>query len=113
MRGDRRPEDIAPSERELEDAKTAASAQQNGGSIGGALGTAGGAIIGTLLGPGIGTAAGAALGGTIGSAAGNFIGGQIANGASDELQHAAAIRARKLADFQLKQRALDQLLAEH
>lgn len=112
MRGYLRPEDIAPTEQELADARTAASAQQNGGSWGTGIGTALGGIVGTLVAPGAGTALGASLGGGLGGALGTAIGGGIAGGANDELQHAAAIRARRLADFQLKQKALDQLLEE-
>lgn len=114
-----RPEDLQPTDRERQLAKTASSASGNAGAIGGGLGSALGAGLGalSLLTPaapaapalmGLGTSLGGALGGAIGGS----IGDAQASGAEEELQKIDEERQRQIAEWQARQGALDDLLAQ-
>ncbi len=112
------PDELTPGKRELEAQRKAAASpgmgQAWGSGIGGVAGGALGAL-GLLGGPGLaaitipaGAAAGSALGGAIGGTVGNA----QADEASEILNDAEAERQKKLAAFQLRQQALQQLLSQ-
>lgn len=109
--------DLSPTPKELEAARTAESAGQDGSTWGGAIGTGlgavGGGLLGSLAGPG-GTMAGAALGagvgGGLGSAVGGHLGGQQADKAADSLRAGETERADAEDDETLYQAALDRFL---
>lgn len=110
--------DLAPTQAEIEAARTAGSAAQDGSTWGSAIGTGigavGGGILGTLAGPGLGTAAGAGLGasvgGGIGSAIGGHLGSQKADEAEDKLRDAEVERQKAIEDEQLYDEALQRFL---
>lgn len=113
-----KPEDLLPSEKELEMMKTAQSAQGTGEAIGSVIGSGlgmlGGGLLGTALGPGVGTLGGAGLGGTLGSQVGRLIGGgiggMIAEGPEEELAKLEQERQEKITAQQMRDEALRRLL---
>jgi len=114
-----RPEDLQPTDEERQLTRTASGAEGQGAAVGGGIGTALGSVAGGALGtvalPGLGTAAGAglgaSLGGTLGSLIGGGLGGKQAESADQKLQKIDEERQRRLAEYQLHQQALDDLLA--
>ena len=112
------PEDLLPSDKELEMMKTAQSAPGTGEAIGGAIGSGlgliGGGLLGTALGPGVGTAAGAGLGaglgGQLGRLVGGGIGGMVAEGPGEELAKLQQEREEKITAQQMRDEALRRLL---
>jgi len=115
------PEDLMPSDEELEMMRTAQSAPGTGEAIGSAigtgLGTIGGGLVGSLLGPGgtvAGTIGGAGLGGTLGSQLGRLvgggIGGMVAEGPEERLAEIEQERQEKITAQQMRDEALRRLL---
>ena len=112
------PEDLLPSDRELEMMKTAQSAPGTGEAIGSAIGSGigmiGGGLLGTALGPGVGTVGGATLGAGLGSQVGRLIGGgiggMIAEGPEEELAKLEQERQEKITAQQMRDEALRRLL---
>lgn len=112
------PEDLMPSDEELDLLKRAQGSQGTGegiGSlIGSGLGTVAGGIVGTSLFPGLGTAAGAGLGASLGSQLGRLvgggIGGAVAEGAEGELADIEGRRQEKITAQQMRDEALRRLL---
>lgn len=107
------PEELEPSEQELRDAEQAAKAQQESASIGGIAGTALGSL-GYLI-PGVGPIAGPVtqlLGSQVGQAIGGEIGKDAAQKAEERLRKKQAARAKKLTALEMRERALDELLAQ-
>jgi hypothetical protein len=110
--------DLAPTDEELEAAKRAESAAQDGSTWGSAIGTGlgavGGGLLGTFVAPGLGTAAGAGLGasigGGLGSAIGGGIGGMQADEAEETLREGAEKRQEALEQEELYQQALKRFL---
>ncbi len=109
--------DLAPTPEELEAARTAETAGQDGASWGTAIGTGlgavGGGLLGSLAGPG-GTMAGAGLGASVGGGLGAAVGGQMgadtADKAADSLRPGEEERAKAVEDEELYQEALDRFL---
>src|SRR4051794_17829462 len=103
------PDELLPSEAELEAQRRAARApgesQAWGSGIGGILGALAGGALGTFVAPGLGTAAGATLGGSLGGGLGGVIGGGLGNGQADKaeklLTAADLERQKKIAQFQM------------
>jgi hypothetical protein len=113
------PEDLMPTDEELEAMRTAQSAQDTGAGVGGAVGTALGGAIGALPGliPGVGAPllavtvpAGMGIGGALGGAVGTGIGGMVAEGAEDKLLDLQGARDQLVADFDLREEALRRFL---
>lgn len=112
------PEDLMPTDEELEAMRTAQSAQGTGGGIGSAVGTAlgGGAAALTGLIPGgaallpVTIPAGMTIGGALGGAIGTGIGGMVAEGAEDKLLDLQSRRNQRVADFDLREEALRRFL---
>lgn len=114
-----RPEDLRVTERERQLANTAGSAGGNATAIGGGIGTALGAGVGALLGiptAGALSAPLAGVGAGVGGALGSAIGGQLGQGqaseAEGELAKIEEQRQRQLSDWEMRQAALDDLLAQ-
>jgi hypothetical protein len=114
-----RPQDLEVTDEERELARTAAGAGGQGAAWGGGLGTALGAGLGAalsiptmgVLSPGLVTA-GAGVGGALGGAIGSSVGGMQAEGAEKRLAEIDEERQRRLSEYQLRQQALDDLLAQ-
>jgi hypothetical protein len=114
-----RPEDLEPSEREKALARKSAEAGGYGG-IGAGVGSVAGGVLGALIGgiptAGAGALPGAGLGASLGGSAGGVIGGLLgesqANEADEELSKLDAERQRKILQQQLRQEALDALMAQ-
>lgn len=113
------PEDLMPTDEELEAMRTAQSAQGTGAGIGGAVGTALGGAIGALPAlagpPGLPflaatIPAGMGIGGALGGAIGTGIGGMVAEGAEDKLLDLRSARDQLGADFDLREEALRRFL---
>jgi hypothetical protein len=112
------PEDLMPSDEELEMMRTAQSAPGTGEAIGSAigagLGTVGGGLVGSLIAPGAGTLTGAGLGGTLGSQLGRLvgggIGGMVAEGPEERLGEIEQERQEKITAQQMRDEALRRLL---
>lgn len=112
------PEDLMPTDEELEAMRTAQSAQGTGAGIGGAVGTALGGAIGALpalTGAGapllaVTVPAGMGIGGALGGALGTGIGGMVAEGAEDKLLDLQGDRDQLVADFDLREEALRRFL---
>lgn len=110
-------DELEPSEEEKQAARTAASAQGTDAAWGSGIGTvAGGALgaLGILGGPELAALtipAGMTLGGTVGNALGGQIGGDAAHNASDTLSADEAERQKKVTEVQLREDALNRLLA--
>lgn len=110
------PDELEPTDAELADERTAAGAQQTdsaiGGGVGGVLGGALGAL-GIPLGLGeVTIPAGIALGSGVGSAIGGQVGGGAANEADARLRDAQLKRQKKLTALQMREQALNDLLAQ-
>lgn len=111
--------DFAPTQEELDAAKTEASAGQDGSTWGSAIGTGlgavGGGLLGSLAGPGgamAGAGLGASVGGGLGSAIGGAVGSAQADKASDKLHASDAARQKAIEDEQAYQEALDRFLRQ-
>lgn len=112
--------DFAPTQEEIEAARTAGSAAQDGATWGSAIGTGigavGGGLLGSFVAPGLGTAAGAGLGASVGSGIGSAIGGGMgaekADAAEDTLRDGDLERQKQIEDERLYQEALDRFLAQ-
>lgn len=110
---------MAATPEELEAAKTAASAGQDGATWGGGIGTALGALAGGLIGglPTAGAGAipgatiGGGIGGSLGTAIGSMVGGGIADDAEEKMRDAELRRATAIEDEQLYDEALQKYLA--
>lgn len=110
--------DLAATPEELEAAKVASSAGQNGATVGGGIGTALGALAGGLI-AGIPTAGagaiegaglGAGIGGSLGTAIGGAVGGAQADDAEKTLRDAEERRQKALQDQQLYEEAVQRLM---
>jgi len=112
------PEDLMPSDEELEMMRTAQSAPGTGEAIGSAIGTGigtiGGGILGNIVAPGVGTIPGAGLGATLGSQVGRMIGGgiggMVAEGPEEQLAEIEQERQEKITAQQMRDEALRRLL---
>jgi len=115
------PEDLLPSDEELQMLRTVKSAPGTGEAIGSVigtgLGTIGGGLVGSLLGPGgtvAGTIGGAGLGSTFGGKLGQLIGsgigGMIAEGPEKQLADIEMQRQGKIEAQQMRDEALRRLL---
>lgn len=113
------PEDLMPTDEELEAMRTAQSAQGTGGGIGGAVGTALGGAIGALpllAGPAgapflaATIPAGMSIGGALGGAVGTGLGGMVAEDAEKRLLDLQGRRNQRVADFDLREEALRRFL---
>ena len=110
--------DLAPSRDELEAAKTAETAAQDGSTWGSAIGTGigavGGGLLGSFVAPGLGTAAGASLGAGVGGSLGSAVGGAMGAGKADQaeekLRDADLERQKALEEEQMYQDALQRFL---
>lgn len=113
-----KPEDLLPSDKELEMMKTAQSAPGTGEAIGSAIGTGigaiGGGIIGGIPSLGFGAVPGATLGAGLGSQVGRLIGGgiggMVAEGPEEELARLQQEREEKITAQQMRDEALRRLL---
>jgi uncharacterized protein YcfJ len=105
-----RPEDLLPSDEELQMMRTAQSAPGTGGAIGSAIGTGLGALAGGLIGNVPGAGIGATLGGTAGQLIGSGIGGMIAEGPEKQLADIEMQRQGKIEAQQMRDEALRRLL---
>ena len=105
------PEDLLPSDKELEMMKTAQSAPGTGEAIGSLVGTGLGAA--TALIPGVGPAIAPfamPLGGMAGKLIGGGIGGMVAEGPEEELARLQQEREEKITAQQMRDDALRRLL---
>lgn len=105
------PEDLMPSDEELELLKRAQGSQGVGEGIGGLIGTGLGAA--TALIPGVGPAIAPfamPLGGQLGRMVGGGIGGMVAEGAEGELADIEGKRQEKITAQQMRDEALRRLL---
>ena len=105
------PEDLLPSDKELEMMKTAQAAPGTGEAIGGLVGTGLGAA--TALIPGVGPAIApfaTPLGGMAGKLIGGGIGGMVAEGPEEELAKLQQEREEKITAQQMRDEALRRLL---
>lgn len=112
------PEDLLPSDKELEMMKTAQAAPGTGEAIGSAIGTGlgalGGGIIGAIPSLGFGAVPGATIGAGLGSQVGRLIGGgiggMVAEGPEEELARLQQEREEKITAQQMRDEALRRLL---
>jgi hypothetical protein len=105
------PEDLMPSDEELEMMRTAQSAPGTGEAIGGLIGTGLGAA--TALIPGVGPAIAPfamPLGGMAGRMIGGGIGGMVAEGPEERLSEIEQERQEKITAQQMRDDALRRLL---
>lgn len=105
-----RPEDLLPSDRELELMKTAQAAPGMGESIGSLVGTGLGAGASLLSGGLIPAPIAMSLGGLGGKLIGGGIGGMIAEGPEEELAKMEQERQEKITAQQMRDEALRRLL---
>jgi hypothetical protein len=110
------PDEFQPTDAELADARTAESAQGTDSTIGGVAGGVLGGALGALGIPlGLGEVtipAGMSLGSGIGSAIGGSIGGAASDEADARLRDAQLARQKKLTALQMREQALNDLLAQ-
>lgn len=107
-------DELAPTEKERQAARTAAGAQQTGAAWGSGIGGVAGGALGALglLVPGLGEVtipAGIAAGAGLGGAIGGSIGSGAAENADAVLSAGELARQKKVTALQLRQQALDRL----